>query len=617
MSMRVFVLAVVAFCGLAVATLAQDATFEATVDKNPVAQGDQFTLSLVLSNAGMGGGKNLQLPDLGNFHVMAGPNQSTSMQIVNGQISSSVTYSYVLQPKDVGKFTIGAASIEAGGKRLSTRPITLEVVKGTPRQQQQQRQPGVSGDIASQIGDNVFLKATVDKSSVMQGEQINLAFKLYTRLQISNYSIAKNPTIAGFWGEDIENPRNISLTTEVIDGKQYSVGVLKRMALFPTQSGQLEISPMEVKTTVQVQTRRSFDLFDSFFRDPFGQSVEYMVKSDPVRVKVQPLPPGAPADFKGAVGRFSMKTSVDKERTKANEPVSLKVSISGTGNIRLLESPELELPGDFERYPPKVAENISREGNRMSGSKTFEHLLIPRYPGEKRIRPITFTYFDLGKKEYVTLRSPELTMTVEPGDTPIAPMAVGGAREDVRLLSQDIRFIKVADGRLARRGDYLHTSTGFVVLTLLPLLGLVGAFVYARQRQVALADEVGYRNRRALRVARRGLRKAEQLMKESTKSGKVTPAMSIEFHSEVAKAIWGYLGGRLAIPQADLSIDRAVEAINGAGTNGELSAALKSLLETCEMIRFAPTSHNIATMRKTYSEASNLIVNLEKVLKKR
>ncbi|HCV42844.1 MAG TPA: protein BatD, partial [Bacteroidetes bacterium] len=337
--------------------LAQDASFDATVDKNPVALGDQFTLSFVLNNAGMGGGKNMKLPDLNSFHIMSGPNQSSSMQFINGAVSSSITYSYILQPKDMGKLAIGSATIEVGGKQLTTQPLTIEVVKGTPRPKQQQQQAASPEDVGAQIGDNLFLKASVDKNHVMQGEQINVTFKLYTRVSVSNYGVDKNPTMTGFWGEDIENPKNIALTNETVNGKQYRVGVIRKMALFPTQSGTLEIAPMEATTQVQIQSR-SLDPFDAFFRDPFGRTVTYKVKSDPLKIKVDPLPSGAPMDFKGAVGKFTMNTSVDRKTTKTNEPVTLKVTITGTGNIKVLEVPEIELPKDFEQYTPKVSDNI-------------------------------------------------------------------------------------------------------------------------------------------------------------------------------------------------------------------------------------------------------------------
>lgn len=606
---RVLFIVTLALFACSANVVAADASFEASVDKNPVALGDQFTLSFLLSNAGVGGGKNMRLPDLSRFRVMSGPNQSTSMQFINGAVSSSVTYSYVLQPKDIGKFTIGPATIEADGKQYATQPITLEVVKASPHQKQQAPPPD---DVGAQIGDNLFLKAVVDKNHVILGEQINLTFKLYTRVSVSNYGVDKSPAMTGFWGEDIENPKNIALSNETVNGKQYRVGVIRKMALFPTQPGSLEIAPMEVTTQVQVQSR-SLDPFDAFFRDPFGRTVNYKVKSGPIKIKVDPLPSGAPPSFKGAVGRFTMNTTVDKRATKTNEPVTLKVTIAGTGNIKVLEVPEIELPKDFEQYPPKVTDNINRQEGRISGSKTFEYLLIPRYPGHKAIKSLTFSYFDLGKREYVSLQSPQIELNVEQGAATVPPVIAGGNQENVQLLSQDIRFIKVDHPVFSRPGAFLYRSGVFVALVFLPLLGFAGTLVYARQREAELLDAAGYRNRRALKVAQKGLKQAERLLaSKSTGSS----SKKLEFYAEVSRALHKYLGDKLNIQQADLSIESVLAALGSRSINGEIPRALKALWETCEMARFAPTSLEAAAIQRTFDEAKRLIVELERTLKK-
>jgi hypothetical protein len=616
MARRLNIVPIVAVALLGVRALAQDVTFEATVDKNPVSVDDQFTLSFALNNAGMSGGKNIKLPNLEKFRIMMGPSTSSSMQIINGAVSSSVTYSYVLQPKEVGKFSIGAATIESGGKTHSSSPITIEVVKGSTGQKQQKAQQGVAADagVQEQLASNLFLRATVDKGRVRQGEQVNLVYKLYTRVSVQNYNLTKAPTMTGFWSEDAEMPKQIQLTTETLNGKQFQVGVIKRSALFPTQSGTLEIGPMEITTLVTVRDRRSWDPFDSFFNDPFGRQVEYVVKSDPVRIKVEPLPPGAPMSFKGAVGKFAMSTKVDKQRVKTNEPISLKVTISGSGNIKVLESPAVEVPTDFEQYTPKVTDNINRREAKITGSKTFEYVLIPRYPGKKIIKPVEFSYFDLTRNEYETLHSHEIELDIEQGAAGTAPFVSSSAREDVQLLTQDIRFIKVEPLSFTRRGEFLHTSGLFIALMILPLAGLAGAAVFARKQQAAMSDIAGYRNRQAIKVARKGLRNAEVLLKEITSGKSEPPDKKLLFYSEVARAMWKYLGDKLNIQQADLSIDRAVTEMSERSVNGEVSTSLKALLELCEMARFAPTSLSSEMMKKTYDDASTIIVDLERTL---
>ena len=590
----------------------QDIAFEAVVDKNPVVLGEQVTLSFVLSNAGSGQGTNLQIPDLGAFHIMRGPNRSTSMQIINGQMSSSITHSYVLQPKNAGTFTIGAASIEAGGTIHRSKPLTVEVVK---RRLQVTQQSSAPEDLSSLIGDNLFLKATVDKTRVMQGDQINLTFKLYTRVSVLNYAVEKVPAMRGFWSEDVETPKNISLSTEVINGKQYRVGVIKRLALFPTQAGTLEISPMEVQTTVQVQPKKSADPFESFFRDPFGRNVNQQVKSQPVQVRVTALPAGAPPEFKGAVGQFAMSATVDRRTTRTNEPVALKITISGTGNIKLLESPEVDVPPDFERYSPKVTDSINRGKGKISGSKTFEYLLIPRYPGLKVIRPLTFAYYDLARREYVTLRSPQIELNVEQG-TLASPQVGSGTRADVQLLTQDIRFIKVSESSFLRSDELLHTGGVFVALLVLPILGFVGVFVYARQRHAEMLDQAGYRNRRAMKVAQKGLKQAEYLLGERSGSqGEPSSLQRVRFYAEVSRALWKYLGDKLGIPQSEFSVERAEEVLKRRSVEHGLIHALRILLESCDMARFAPTGLDLKAMQKTYDEARRIIVDLEKTLR--
>jgi hypothetical protein len=614
MKRRVFPFVLV--CGVLASAVAQEPSFEASVDKNPVAVDDQFTYSLVLSNAGMSGGKNLKLPDLEKFRVMMGPSTSSSVQIINGAVSSSVTYSYVLQPKEVGKHTIGPASIEVGGKVYTSNPITIEVVKSSPQARQPKSRQDASGGLDLQLSENLFLRATVDKTRALQGEQINLVYKLYTRVAVQNYNLTKTPTMTGFWSEDMEMPKQVQLTTETVNGKQYQVGVLKRTALFPTQSGTLEIGPMEITTLVTVRDRRSWDPFDSFFSDPFGRQVEYVVKSDPIRIKVDPLPPGAPASFKGAVGRFTMNVKADRQEVKTNEPFSLKVTISGTGNIKVLESPVINFPKDFDQYTPKVSDNINRREAKISGSKVFEYILIPRYPGKKTIKPVEFTYFDLGKNEYVTLKSNEIEVNVEQGAAGAAPYVASGPRSDVQLLSQDIRFIKVARPAFVRRGEFTHTSPVFLALTLLPLAGLAGVFAYARHRQAEMSDLVGYRNRQALKVAKKGLKTAEQLLQQIMSGKDDSAEKKLAFYSEVAKSMWQYLGNKLNIQQADWSIENAVNELNRRMVNGEISTSLRSLLEVCEMARFAPTSLTVDTLQKTYNDASKIIVDLERTLRK-
>jgi hypothetical protein len=605
--MRAGILAIGLFCTVA-SVFAQDPAFQATVEPASVGLGDQFTLAFVLSNAGMGGGKNLQLPDLGKFRIMSGPNTSSSVQIINGSMSSTTTYTYVLQPKEMGTWTIGPATIIAAGKTLTSQPVTVDVVKASARPKQQQ---APQEDLSGQLGDKLFIKGTVDRSHVLQGEQVNITFKIYARVSVSSYALSKAPTTTGFWGEDLETPKDIQVSTETLNGKQYRVGVIKKMALFPTQNGTLEISPMELQATIQVQDRRSVDPFDAFFRDPFGRQVNVTIKSDPIKIRVDPLPGSPPAEYKGAVGQFGMSATLDKKTTRTNEPVNLKIVVSGTGNIKLIEAPAVELPPDFEQYPPKQTESINKAAERISGSKTFEYLLMPRYPGLKTIKPVSFAFYDPAKREYVRLHTPQLEINVEQGSAPPQPLIAGGSREDVRLLSQDIRFIKLTEQGLERRGK--NPLTIIFILMAVPFAGVAGAYAFARQRNAEMLDQAGYRNRKALKVARKGLKSAEFLLKEH--GGKPASNQRLRFYSEISHALAKYLGDKLGIPPAAMALDTVQQSLRERNVPDGRVQALSVLWETCDMARFAPTSMEVSAMQKTYAEAERIIVELERTLK--
>ena len=388
--------------------------FTASVDRNPVGVGEQFTLTLSVDGATSVG--DLKLPVMTNFLVLSGPNQSTNMQWINGQVTQSVTFTYILQPRDAGKYTIGSASVNVGGKNLQTKPIPIEVIQGAPQQKQQQQKSGQQQSVEQQIGDNLFLRAVVDRAKVYQGEQVTVTWKVYTRVNIVNYTLSKQASIPNAWTEDLEIAQQVSLTREVYEGKQWNVGTLKKLALFPTSSGTLEINPLEVECIVQVQMKRqSNNPFDNFFNDPFFgnvQNVNHKIASQKIKLEVLPLPSNPPASFVGNVGTFKMDAKITKDNVNTNEAVSLKIKISGTGNVKLIESPNVVLPNDFQKFDPKISEDINRKNEIISGTKSFEYVMIPRYPGKKKIDAVEFSYFDTKKKEYVTLRSQDFILNV-------------------------------------------------------------------------------------------------------------------------------------------------------------------------------------------------------------
>lgn len=581
---------------------AQDLSFSASVDKNAVAAREQFTLTFTLN--GSSGGQGFRPPSLADFMVNSGPNESTNMNIINGSVSSSIAYNYILQARSEGKFTIGPATIQAGGRQLSSQPITITVSKGAP---QAKRQGGGSNDadIGRQIGDNLFLKVTLDKTRVSQGEQITATYKIYTRVSVANYTISKVPSLTGFWSEDLDVPKQIQLTTETINGKQYRVGILKKVALFPQRSGTLSVDPMEVECVVQVQTRRrSNDLFDQFFNDPFFgnvTNVNYKVRNDPEKVTVLPLPPNAPGGFGGAVGKFTMEAWLDKKDVKTNDPVTLRVKISGTGSLKLLEAPAVALPPDVERYDPKISDNIAAEGDRIGGSRTFEFLMIPRNAGDLKIPSFPFSYYDVEKHAYATLRSPDFTMSVAKGTEFASSGAEGISKEDVKLLGEDIRFIKSGSIPLHRIGERFVGSPAFFAVSVGPFVAFFGFLVYVRRREKVRGNVVMLRNRKARKVALRRLDAARKFLETKKRE---------EFYAEVSRALWGYLSDKLGIPPADLSMEGVTSSLRGRSIPEEVMAKLTSTIERCEFERFSPSTDS-AEMDGVYEGAVELLSSIE------
>ena len=580
-----------------------DGSFVATVDKTRAAPGDQIEITFTLS--GSNGGKSFRPPAFTDFLVLAGPNQSTNMQFINGVVSSSVSYTYVLQPRSEGKFTIAPAAIEYNGKQLQTQPVGVEVVKGAARPNGPAGQ-SAAPDIARQIADNLYVQVTVDKSRVVKGEQLVVTYRLYNRVNLVNIGIGKVPALTGFFTEDLEVPKQIQFSNEVVNGKAFQVAVLKKAALFPQQSGPLEIDPLEANCVVQVQTKkRSNNVFDQFFNDPFFgnvSNVEYKAASKPVKITVAPLPDAnVPADFRGAVGKYAMEAWLDRSRTRANDPVTLRVKISGRGNLKLLQPPNLTVTPDIEQYDPKISDAVSKEGDQIAGSRTFEYLLVPRRPGDQKISSFPFSYYDIEKKNYVTFRSPEFILTVEKASDFAPGPSTGISKEDVKLLGEDIRFIKSGEPSLRRRGETFSGSAAFYALAGSPPAAFVAYVLLLRRRRKLTGDAGALRNRKARKIARRRLVRAKKFLDEKKK---------VEFYFEVSRALWGYVADKLGIPPSDLSVDSIRSSLERRSVPGEVVAKLASAIDRCEFARFAPAQDSLG-IDGMYRDAIELISAIE------
>lgn len=585
-----------------VAALAQDGSFTATVSQSKVGTGEQFTVTFAVSGADAMGAKNFRAPDFGQLLVLSGPNTSQSYQIINGSMSGSISYSYVLYARQTGKFTINAATIDYKGNQLKTQPILVEVVQGKPQQKAQAPETNLAN-----IGENLFVRAIADKQRARIGEQVTITYKLYTRVSVSGYDLTKAPTYEGFWSEDIEQSHQPAVVNETYEGKQYRVAVIKRTALFATQAGNLKIAPLEVQCAVQVQTRRqSNDPFD-IFNDPFFQQTQTQqlaIKSNPLAFTIEPLPSNAPQGFTGAVGQYSFAAAIDKNEVRAGDPITLKLAVSGNGNISLLSLPKPVLPADLEAYEPKITTNVTRDGGIIRGNKTAEYLLVPRNPGKRTIDPIPFAYYDLAQHHYVRLSSPKFDISITPGREIAGGSSSIASKEDIKLLGEDIRYLKLSPGELQNLSDSPLSGGMFYLGTFLPPLLFVGAFAYRKRMKAIYGDMPKFRFQQAGKEAARRLKQAKQLLAQGNTES---------YHAEISKALLGYLEDKLHLEKSSLTVEEAVNRLQQRGVDDNTLAQLRTCIERADFARFAPDSDTSGARKELLDAASAAINAIEKM----
>lgn len=588
---------------------AAEISFTASVNRNPIGTNEQFSITFTINAQA----SNFQAPSFRDFNILSGPNQSTSMQFINGNMSQSVSFTYYLQAKSEGTYRIDPATIEVNGVKIKSNALTLNVVKGQGKPQAGAN--NTQGDDDGISTKSVFLRVSVDKSSVYRGEAILATYKLYTKVNLINYTIDKLPAFNGFWSQELKMPDQLELRTEVVNGEQYRVGIVKKVILFPQQSGTLTIDPMQGSCIARVQNQRKrsnnpFDIFnDPFFNDPFfgtARDVKVNVKSEPVKINVKDLPADADGYFKGAVGNFTMQAALDKDQVKANDAINLKIKISGKGNLKLIDAPELKLPTDFETYDPKINDNVSVTENGVTGSKTFEYLIIPRHEGDYTIDPVHFTYFDLNKKQYVQLTSPPLKIAVKgiSGDASAAQsVASYQNKTDVKLLGKDIAFIKTGVMTTYTHGTFFG-SLLFYVLLLLPVI-LLTAFLIYKKRKEKLAGNVAYmRSTRATKMAQKRLSAA----KKQLDAGKTDL-----FYEEIFKGLNGYASDKLGIDMADLNKESLTRKLKENNISEALISKMITTIDTCELARFA-SQFQSTNPQQIYTDSVSIITELENAL---
>lgn len=598
-----FILILILFItGLHFNSLAQD--FNATVDKTTVGQYEHFQVYFTFNGSDINGLSNFRPPSFQGFRVLSGPNQSTSMQIINNKVSASLTFSYILQPTNVGEFTIGSASVDYNGKTYRTNPLKISVVKGTP--QQRKESDGITSD---ELSKNVFIVAEASKTRAFIGEQITITYKLYTKLNIASPQITKLPQYQGFWAEEIEPSQTISFDIGMYKGERYRIATIKRVALFPTKTGTLSVTPFELNIPVIVKRKRTGnDIFDEFFNDSFfgrTETIDYLAKSNTLKIEVEPLPSSnMPSSFNGAVGNFNFKVEVDKNKVMTNESITLRMTVSGSGNIKLLKLPEVQLPAGFEKYEPRIYDNVNK-GSVISGQKIVEYLIVPRTPGEKEIPPIEFSYFNPAVRKYVTLTSPAFKINVIKGQGQYEPIAGNFSKEDIKLLSEDIRYIKTSDFKFEKKRERALIQPWFWISITLPLIALFAA-VGIRKKQEKLYSNVQLlKYQKAEKAAKKRLKIAKQALDKNNLS---------EFYSELSLALYGYLEDKLGIQKSEFTIEKALEMLAQKNISEELITRIKNVSDKCEFVRFAPSGMNSASAGELYEEAVSIIINLDSSL---
>ena len=577
-----------------------------------LAMGEQFRLTYTISNKDVEDFRVGNIPDA--FEVLIGPNRSvqSSYQMINGKTSStsSITFTYIVVATKKGTFTIPPAHVVVDGKTIASNSIKITVSdKGqsggsnvSPRARDDDG--AEMRDAGSRIsGSDLFIKVSANKRRVYEQEPILLTYKVYTLVSLTQLE-GKMPDLKGFHTQEVDLPQQKSFKVETVNGRPYRTVTWSQYVMFPQITGRLQI-PSITFNGIVVQQNRNIDPFEAFFNGGSGYiEVKKQILAPGIEVQVDPLPQ-RPANFSGGVGKFSISAQLDKTDVKANDPISLRVIISGTGNLKLIKQPEVAFPKDFDKYDAKITDKTKLTPNGLEGSMIYDILAVPRHQGKYEIPPIEFTYFDTETKRYETVRSEGFTLSVAKGSGSSSVSDFTG-QEDLQLLNKDIRHIKTGDTRQHSLDDFFFGSTGYLVSIIVLALVFISLFVIFRQRAIENANITKRRAGKANKVATKRLKKASKLMREN-KSG--------EFYDEVLRALWGYVGDKLNIPVAQLSHDNISTRLSERNVNEETISQFIGALDECEFQRYAPGDPK-GNMSKVYEKAMTAIEHIEDMMKK-
>lgn len=599
---RIF--SILTLIGFAIVGFAQSVTLVAKAPR-VVSVGEQFQLKYEMNVAP----DDFNNPDIRNFDVLAGPNMSQfrSTSIINGQVtsSSSITYTYILEAGKEGKFSIPAASIRVNGRTYTSNSLAIEVVKGDAHSSTS-RSSSPRETSSGQTKGDIFLKMEVNKTSLYRGEFLIASLKLYSRVDIDGLGDPKFPSFNGFWNQVVEDSDlKLNFSREKYNNKVYESAVIRRYVLFPQQVGKLTIDPFQLSASI-VERVAPQSAFDAFFGGG-GTLVRKRLSSPAISINVRELPSGAPASFNGAIGAYSISASASRVKMRANDAANLVVKISGTGNVKLLETPKVSFPADFETFDAKISDNVKTTAAGSSGTKTFEFSFIPRSAGKYTIPALEFSFFDSRTNSYRTVKSQPISIEVDPDPTGGSSSSLqgGSTKESIKMLGNDIAYIKVGNTSFTPKGTYFFNTASYWLILILILIVTVAVFLFLQKKERENSDLRFIKNKRANKVAHQRLKKAEILIKSGDTHG---------FYEEILKALWGYLSDKLAIPVSDLSKERASELLKNRGANEETIAELMQIIEECEFARYAPSGQGEEKSDR-FNLAIELISKLEQLKK--
>ena len=556
--------------------------------------------------------KDLQAPDFQFFEILAGPFESRSSytQIINGKKSSATNLSYTLtlMPSKTGTFKIPGASIVVDGEKIYSNDLTIKVENAENNAQKQNEGGTVTGGGTQRVtSESIFVRTIVSKTNIYEQEAISVTYKLYTLLDVAQFTGAKLPDFNGFLKQDIEQSQNKQLSAETYKGRSYGTVVLYQAVLFPQHTGEIEIGKASFTALLRLQNKAQVrSIFDDFF-DSYT-NVEKTLTAPAVTVKVSELPlAGKPATFSGAVGNFNLTSTLSSGNLKTNQAATIKVVISGNGNMKLLKNPEIKFPDGFEVYDPKVDNKFSSGSGGVSGTKTIEYMFIPRRSGKFDIPSAELSYYDLNNKTYRTLRTPAYKINVTKGEGGEAVVENFTGKEDVTPLAKDIRYLYTGSVKLKPESRPWFGTLPFWMLFLIPLIIAAILFIYFRKHVKENADLAFVKTKKANKVAQKRLRLALKFLEEGKKK---------QFYEEVMKAVWTYLSDKLVIPVAELNKDNIRLKMNEKGMEKEVTDNFTNILNTCEYASYAPDSGR-QEMGNLYGETVDAISRMEEHFKKK